>query len=32
MIWLILDHRLRSALGVHPALPGAPQGARSPRA
>jgi glycosyltransferase involved in cell wall biosynthesis len=32
MIWLIVDHRLRSALGVHPALPGAPHRARSPRA
>jgi glycosyltransferase involved in cell wall biosynthesis len=32
MIWLILDHRLRSALGVHRALPAAAQRARSPRA
>ena len=32
MIWLILVHRLRSALGVHAALPGAPQRTRSPRA
>jgi glycosyltransferase involved in cell wall biosynthesis len=32
MIWLIVHHRLRSALGVHGALPGTAYGARSPRA
>jgi glycosyltransferase involved in cell wall biosynthesis len=32
MIWLILDHRLRSALGVHAALQGSAHRARSPRA
>jgi len=32
MIGLIVVHRLRSALGIHAALPGAPQRAKSPRA
>jgi hypothetical protein len=32
MIWLVVDHRLRSLLGVHEALAGHPDHARSPRA